>query len=383
MLSALFQKPIAIITIMFATVPLQEIIRLEGSTITLLPILTFILIIKTLIKYNSLPKQSTIYILLLGVVTTSVSFFRWGTVITPLVFLMTWILPLFALKLKKEIAEHKSVLAYSFIISMLTCIVASQIFPTAAKVVNSGLNTEFYRFQGFSNAWSYGLNSVLAASFCVVMMYHKRKHYIVYIVLIFVFLTQAIMSGTYSVLLGMCLVLFALFNLILKKHKWLWLLFLPIFVMLIILIYTNFIQIRGVGVDDNGRFEIWDIYLRNIFGSMSLLFFGAGGGCVNKLGQSFGTVTAHNGLLELLAETGLTGIVITSLYIKKLIKDNLTHSVALYLWLPISCNLLFLLTQGGITSYSIALLFVFAIASQKEGVQNEAINTEKDMTNKL
>ncbi|HOJ10486.1 MAG TPA: hypothetical protein PK733_07830 [Clostridiales bacterium] len=367
---AVLQKPISIFMFMVATLPLSHIARMENSSLTLLPFLTIILLIKIIITNKAISLNKAMPLFIIGIISIINEIIRWSSMITSLVFIMTWLIPVFAYCIKQEI-NHKIVLiSFAYVISSFISIIGSTLFPNAARMITS--YTQYsYRAVGFSQAWSYGINLVIASAFILIIYKQTNKRLVLSAIAIAILLYNAILSGTFSILIGIALVLFCFSIQTLKKEKVLLLLLIPLLFVLGYSIMKAFFQIRG-DISDNGRIEIWMFYMKHLLSNFSVFMFGIGGGNIASMASKYQMSTAHNGILELLIEVGFCGTVLLILYSKNLLRNIKLSFRKNILSLPFLIYLSFLLTQGGASSYSI-VIFISLLISSSEQTKNQGV----------
>jgi len=124
---------------------------------------------------------------------------------------------------------------------------------------------------------------------------------------------------------------------------------------------------------DGGRFEIWDTWLNS--GLTQSLVWGHGLGYLPETGTN-GNHTPHNFLIQLVADAGLSGVLIaalisiTAILVWRQVRSELLLLIAITL-LPALCYLQFgsvLFWPGGAWSSLVLILCVLILVSSQEGV---------------
>ena len=156
----------------------------------------------------------------------------------------------------------------------------------------------------------------------------ERKKYLYRYMIIFIFITLLGTSAGSNIAF---LVGFSVVGVMQKSHKRYIYILIVICALLILYVSGSLhsfwwdIMLYGKTEDSliqlGGRRSMWNIYWELIKQKPIL---GHGFGVISRLGDKFGTVSttsAHNGIIEIMLGTGMTGITVMALWLVKLFKD--------------------------------------------------------------
>lgn len=227
-------------------------------------------------------------------------------------------------------------------------------------------NDKYYSLFFNSNTVSARLGLSLALDLAIIGI--KRKIRVLDIVQIIITIVLGLMTFSLSFLLYgfICICLFIVYTFSFKKRK---LLLLLVFVLIsffifVLITHTTFydkifsIYRKSVTTQDisNGRIDIYKYYVNLLKSNLDILFLGRGLTTYELLNENGERLAAHNALLEVVLAWGLIGMFVLILFIYKIFIRKTKNKINLYVYIPIICILLYMITGNFFIGYYSSLL---------------------------
>ena len=369
-----------------ATLPVDDLlclitVALPGSNIfkitggfTVIPFLMVIYILKTLSrnrwKINANAAKPLLWIivsLFISISTAIIHHFSLGDIIP---FYLHMIFIVFAHGINNAYLEDRySKLAICFITGTLMVCLGTAIFPSVSRSI-SNIGVYARSNAGFSSVWDFGRSLSISIAFVLVDVLKHRNKLVLNSLLSLILIYYLIQCGRFSMLLGLGALLICIpFAYGGEKPVRIRIMY-SIFTLFITgilgflvfrYVYSSMIELRGTGASDNGRFEIWGIYIQYLLKNPSIALFGSGGGTISSVASLLGTVTAHNIVIEKLVEFGIVGFIVLTIAFRKLYRGctlSITKNVNI---LPLVTFLATAMTQGTTGNASFALLLAICV----------------------
>lgn len=351
-------------------IPLSESIRLGDNSRTILPFIVLIYVAKAFLRKILKPRSVLVFLIpfaifmAMNMISSTVMF---GNFINPLVT-CAFILFAYLLSLQEKDDENNIYIAVAFIISSLITVVFSLLYKDLSMKI-SGSNEYATRMSGFSSPWNFGFCMLLAWFFVAFLFKQKKIKYILTLAGSVFFAYYAILSGTRSLLIGMCIVFFYLIfsagkNIVKNKAIYYSAIFLIIPIVVILyfsVIFKPMIENRGEFYDVS-RIELWSYYLDLVKSNPKILFVGLGCNNLAAYANKVGMLTAHNVFVEMIVELGVFGSILYLFLIAMIFSKAKKNPFKNDMMLPVILYVTFLFTQGGLSTE--LLYFLMALACQ-------------------
>lgn len=350
--------------------PLNECIRLSDNSRTILPFIVMIYVVKAFFRKMLKPNNALLFLVpfvlftAMNMISSMASF---GSFINPLV---TCIFILFAylMSLQEKNDKLNAYIATVFVISSVITVVFSLMYKDLSMKI-SGSNEYATRMSGFSSPWNFGFCMLLAWFFVAFLFKQKKIKYILTLAGSVFFAYYAILSGTRSLLIGMCIVFFYLIfsagkNIVKNKAIYYSAIFLVIPIVVILyfsVIFKPMIENRGEFYDVS-RIELWSYYLDLVKSNPKILFVGLGCNNLAAYANKVGMLTAHNVFVEMIVELGVFGSILYLFLIAMIFSKAKKNPFKNDMMLPVILYVTFLFTQGGLSTE--LLYFLIALACQ-------------------
>lgn len=353
-----------LIVLITLLVPLAEIMKFSSIPYTVLPFIICIYIVKRLLIEPKISKKFFILYSILLLISLFNSAIRYNSLIYPIPFFVYLIFAYMAIKdnCSKEVFNHAAIV---YMISAILVVVGSHLFVNAAWVIGS-YSDYMVRSVGFSTSWGFGQTMLIASAFTAVLYKKKKINLFVTISLISFYTYFGLQSGTFSIVIGLLLVMLFIVSSVENKIKLKGLAVIT-FPLLIFLIYIIFLQpmmgLRG-GISDNGRIDIWVSYLQIFINNIDIMLFGVGGGCIQNYANIVGLLTTHNLMLEIIVQFGIIGSIFLCTLILYLCRNLIIRPSKNPNVLPLLVMLTFFLTQGGAGSETLFILLILSFAGK-------------------
>ena len=350
--------------------PLTEIVRLGDDSRTVLPFVVIIYILKALsFKMIKTPKfyffMMPFGLFVIMNIISSLSNFN--QFINPLIT-CAFIFFAFLLADRKKDDSINAWIAGVFAVSSLITAVSAMLFEDLSVKI-SGVSAYHTRMAGFSSPWNFGLCMLLAWFFIAMLFKQRNIGYIFLIAGSAVFVYFAIQSGTRSLLIGLCIVLFYItfsFGKRLIKNKIIYSsiisALIPLGIVLYyLLIFKPLIESRGQFYDTS-RVELWSYYLDLFSNDPNVMLFGLGCNNLSLYASNTGVLTAHNIFVEMIVELGVVGTIFYGCLISLIFTGAQKNPFKNDMMIPIILYCTFLMTQSGLSTE--LLYFLIALACQ-------------------
>lgn len=353
---------------------------LIGGGNTTIPFLLMIYLIKSIIRSGGKFDIDTMKALMCIVTMISISLITINvyniSIMKIIPFYMHLVFIVFALRINHINAEdiYQRIALYFIVGTILVC-VGTVFFPNVSKSLGNA-NAYLHENAGFSSTWDFGRSLTISIAFLMVDILKTRKRFVLDAALILGLLYFVVQSGRFSMLIGLAAP-FVLLPFVLgrdrpMRQRMCYLLIGIIVIagvgyVLFELVYMPMTALRGTAASDNGRFDIWKMYLEYLNDNILIAIFGVGGGAISSFANMLGTATAHNLLLEKVAEVGVVGLILlTMLFISLYRGKNISPFNNINI-LPLVAFLGTALTQGTSGSVAFALLLAMC-ASEKRRI---------------
>lgn len=375
-----------IISLLF---PLTEIVRLSDDSRTVLPFVVIIYILKAFSpKMINTPKffffMMPFGLFVIMNIISSLSNFN--TFINPLVT-CAFIFFAYVLANQKKNDRINVWIAGAFIVSSLITAVSSVLFKDLSIEI-SGISVYNTRMAGFSSPWNFGLCMLLAWFFIAMLFKQRNIGYIFMIAGSAVFVYFSIKSGTRSLLIGMCIILFYIafsFGRRLIKNKIFYFSMLAVIVPLGMILYylwifKPLIESRGQFYDTS-RVELWSYYLDLFMNNPNVMLFGLGCNNLSSYASNTGVLTAHNIFVEMIVELGIVGVLFFVYLVAVIFTGAQKNPFKNDMMIPIILYCTFLMTQSGLSTE--LLYFLIALACQTYPKSNTMCAENRLAVNKI
>lgn len=356
-----------IISLLF---PLTEIVRLSDDSRTVLPFVVMIYILKAF-SIKMIKKPNFFFFMmpfgLFVAMNIISSLSNFNTFMNPIVT-CAFIFFAYVLANQKKDDTINAWIAGVFVVSSLITAVASIVYEDLSIEI-SGVSVYNTRMAGFSSPWNFGLCMLLAWFFTSMLFKNRNIGYVLMIAGSAAFVSFAIKSGTRSLLIGMCIVLFYIifsFGRRLIKNKFV---YFSIFAVIIplgvifyyLMIFKPLVESRGQFYDTS-RVELWSYYLDLFSNNPAVMLFGLGCNNLSLYAYNTGMLTAHNIFIEMIVELGVVGTVFFVYLIAVLFAGAQKNPFKNDMIIPIILYCTFLMTQSGLSTE--LLYFLIALACQ-------------------
>lgn len=358
-----------------AVFPTGKIFKLFGGY-TVVPFLLLIYIFKTMVlngRKVSMDVMRPIFWVMILFVSTIITTTLLNIGITgSLSFYAHLIFIIVALRINRiNRAESYDKISFYFIVSTLYVCAMTLVFPEVSRSLG---NILYGRVNpGFSSSWDFGRSLIVSIAFVAVRFLKTKKRLFIDLVLVFIMLYFVVQCGRFSMVLGLAALIFCMPLEYIsdkpKRERILYFLFAMIMVSIIgafiyVYVYSSMAELRGVEASDNGRYGVWSTYWDYFLSNPQVVCFGAGAGAISSVGAGLNTVTAHNIVIEKVAEVGVFGCFVLFCMFVNLYKGKIINPTRNIYILPLITFLGTTLTQGTTGNETFALLLAMCPSDQ-------------------
>ena len=322
------------ITLLFCLFPIQRIFMLSTSFMTVVPMISALIILKSFLEYRISKRceKQLIAAIILLFFSSLVEYIRFSTISKSIEYILMVILILVVCEVINGQLRRACMYVYCF--SSILSAITGYFLPAVSSY--TAIFTMEYnpRFQGImGDPGEFGQTMVCAMAMVLALYIinkrqsnflkdskRKNRFYLLYVVSFFaISFFFIVLSGTRASLIGIAVIyIFVMYNLFKTKSRMvqisaLVLGFISILTLGFVASYLfNILSAShgGESLSQDLRLSIWTSYMQAIWRNPDIILFGVGMNSCGIFGTVMGMGNPHNIIIEKVVECGLVGFII-------------------------------------------------------------------------